>query len=260
MLALALQDLKDSIASWRLWTLLGWLEVRQRYARSRVGPFWLTISMGVMIASIGLVYGTLFGQKMSDYLPFLAVSLVMWNVFAQTVQEASLAYVSSSTYIRQAATPKIIYIFQVVWRNLVVLAHNFAIVIGLLVIFGVKDWAVLPLFVPAMLLYMLNAVWIAMVAALVSARFRDLPQIIAAIIQIAFYITPIIYRPNALSRYSFIVEWNPLAYLIDLVRAPLTGTAPTSMTWLVAGGLAAVGWPFALTVTGRYLKRIPYWI
>ena len=77
-------DLKASLASWRLWTLLGWLEVRQRYARSRVGPFWLTISMGVMIASIGIVYGTLFGQKMTEYLPFLAISLVMWTFFAQT--------------------------------------------------------------------------------------------------------------------------------------------------------------------------------
>ncbi|MBF5012909.1 ABC transporter permease [Burkholderia pseudomultivorans] len=260
MLNLALTDLKQSIESWRLWTLLGWLEIRQRYARSRVGPFWLTISMGVMIASIGIVYGTLFGQKMSEYLPFLAVSLVVWNVFAQTIQEGSLAYINSSAYIRQASTPKLIYVFQVMWRNLIVLSHNFVIVVVLFAIFGVKNWEVVPLFIPAMLVYLANALWISMLAGLLSARFRDLPQIIAALVQVAFYVTPVIYKPSALSRFTFIVEFNPLAYLIELVRTPLIGEAPTLMMWGVTIGMALVGLPFALLLTGRYLKRIPYWV
>ncbi|WP_233880360.1 ABC transporter permease [Paraburkholderia flagellata] len=260
MLTLSLTDLKQSLASWRLWTLLGWLEIRQRYARSRIGPFWLTISMGVLIASLGVVYGTLFGQPMHDYLPFLAASLVLWGLFSQTINEGSLAYINSASYIRQMSTPKLIYMLQVVWRNLIVTAHNFVIIIGLLLIFGVKDWEILPLFIPAVLIFILNALWISMVAGLLSARFRDLPQIISALLQVAFYITPIIFRPNALNRFSFIVEWNPLAYLIDVVRGPLIGQMPSALTWGITIGMAVIGWPIALLLTGRYLKRIPYWI
>jgi len=260
MLNLVCSDLKQSVASWRLWTLLGWLEVRQRYARSRVGPFWLTISMGVMIASIGVVYGTLLGQKMSDYLPFLSISLVMWGVLSQIVNEGSVAYINSAHYIRQASTPKLIYMLQVVWRNLVILAHNFLIVLLLLALYGVKNWMALPLFLPALLLFLLNALWIAMVAGLLSARFRDLPQIVGALMQIAFYITPIIYHPSALRRFSFIIDFNPLAYLIDLVRAPLIGEFPSVLTWTVTIAMAVVGWIVALLLTGRYLKRIPYWV
>ncbi|HDR9071794.1 ABC transporter permease [Burkholderia vietnamiensis] len=260
MLNFSLVDLKNSIASWRLWTLLGWLEIRQRYARSRLGPFWLTISMGVMIASLGVVYGTLFGQKMSDYLPFLASSLVLWGLFSQTVQDGSMAYISSASYIRQMATPKLIYILQVVWRNLIVMSHNFLIIVVLFFIFGVKDWVVLPLFFVGLIVYLLNAMWVAMVVALLSARFRDLPQIISAMLQVAFYVTPIIFRPNALNRFSFIVEWNPLSYLINIVREPLIGQVPDALTWGVTVGMAVIGWPIALILTGRYLKRIPYWV
>ena len=260
MLTLSLADLKQSIASWRLWTLLGWLEIRQRYARSSVGPFWLTISMGVMITSLGVVYGTLFGQKMNEYLPFLASSIVLWGLFSQTIQEGSIAYISSGAYIRQVPTPKLIYILQVVWRNLIVLAHNFVIVIGLLMIFGVKSWETLPMFIPGLLLYVLNAMWIALLTSLLSARFRDLPQIIGALLQVAFYVTPIIFRPDALNRFSFIVEWNPLAYLIDVVRGPLIGQMPSALTWGVTIGMAVIGWPIALLMTGRYLKRLPYWV
>lgn len=260
MLTLAFADLKQSLASWRLWTLLGWLEIRQRYARSQLGPFWLTISMGVMVASLGVVYGTLFGQSMKEYLPFLAGSIVLWGLFSQTILEGSVAYINSAHYIRQMATPKLIYLLQVVWRNLIVMAHNFVIIIALLLIFGVKDWETLPLFIPALVIYVLNAMWMAMVAGLLSARFRDLPQIVSALVQVAFYVTPIIYRPNALNRFSFIVEWNPLAYLIDVVRAPLIGQIPSALTWGVTIGMAAIGWPIALLLTGRYLKRIPYWV
>ncbi|MEK6423141.1 MAG: ABC transporter permease [Burkholderia gladioli] len=260
MLTLALTDLRQSLVSWRIWTLLGWLEIRQRYARSTVGPFWLTISMGVMIASLGVVYGTLFGQNIREYLPFLAASLVMWSLLSQTITEGSVAYINGGSYIRQMATPKLIFILQVQWRNLIVMMHNAVIIVALLAIFGVHNWLVLPLFIPGLLLYVANMMWISMVAGLLSARFRDLPQIISALLQVAFYVTPIIFRPAALNRFQFIVEWNPLAYMIEVVRGPLIGQAPSALTWIVVASMAVVGWTLALLLTGRFVKRIPYWI
>jgi lipopolysaccharide transport system permease protein len=260
MITTAINDLRESIASWRLWTLLGWLEIRQRYARSRFGPFWLTISMAVMIGSIGVVYGTLFGQKLRDYLPFISISLVMWGLFSQTVSEGATAYINSANYIRQAATPKLIYILQVVWRNLVILCHNFIIVICLLAVFGMKDWWTLPLFIPGLVLFVLNATWVAMITGLLAARFRDLPQIVNALLQVAFYITPIVYRPNSLTRFSWVVHFNPLSYLLNIVRQPLIGEVPTPTTWGICLCMAVVGWAAALLFTGRYIKRIAYWV
>ncbi|MDE2153978.1 MAG: ABC transporter permease, partial [Betaproteobacteria bacterium] len=63
-MGIAINDLFASLRSWRLWTLLGWLEIRQRYARSKLGPFWLTISMGVLVGTLGLIYGTLLGKPL----------------------------------------------------------------------------------------------------------------------------------------------------------------------------------------------------
>ncbi|CAD1795765.1 ABC transporter permease [Xanthomonas euroxanthea] len=256
----AISDLRRSLLSWRLWTLLGWLEIRQRYARSRVGPFWLTISMGVIIASIGMVYGTLFGQKLSEYLPYLAISLVMWGMFTSTVQEGSNAFIANASYIRQVATPKFIYILQVPWRNLLILAHNIVIVVLLLAIFGVKRWDTILLVIPGILLLVLNATWMATLSGILSARFRDFPQIVAAVMQVAFYVTPIMYKPEALTKYSFIVNLNPMAYLLNAVRQPLLGEVPSARTWTVAIVMAIAGWLVALVMINRYHKRISYWV
>lgn len=260
-LILAFSDLLDSLRNWRLWTLLGWLEIRQRYARSKIGPFWLTISMGVLVGALGVVYGSLFGQNIADYLPMVAIGLVAWNLFSSLVNEGSMAYINSASYIRQVNTPKLIYVLQVAWRNLVIFAHNFVIVLLVLAVFGVKSWLTLPLFIPGLALFVLNGVWIGMVAGLLSARFRDFPQIIAALLQVAFYVTPILFHGAMLSeKHRWIVTFNPLAYLIDVVRQPLVGVAPPASTWIITGVMALLGWLCALWLTGRYHKRIPYWV
>jgi lipopolysaccharide transport system permease protein len=256
----AIDDAWASLRAWRLWSLLGWLEVQQRYARSALGPFWLTISMAVMIGSIGAVYGSLFGVNLKEYLPFLSIGIVLWTCFSQIISEGSQVYINSSAYILNAVTPRLVFVFQTVWRNAIIFAHNFVIIIVLMAVFGTKDWSVVPLFPLALIIYLLNATWIAMITGLLSARFRDMPQIISSLLQVAFYVTPILYRPNSLNRFSWVVTFNPVAYLLDLVRQPLIGQIPNAQTWGLCIGMAVVGWLLALWLTGRYGKRIPLWV
>lgn len=256
-----LADLRASLRVWPLWSLLGWLDIRHRYARSVLGPFWLTISTGVLVATLGVVYGSLFGQELADYLPMVAIGLVLWNMFSAVVNEGSMAYINSASFIRQAQAPRLVWLLQMAWRNVVVFGHNVVIIAVVLALYGVRDWATLPWFVPGFLLYLLNAMWVAVAAGLLSARFRDLPQIVAAVVQVAFYVTPILFHGSMLSaRARWIVTFNPLAYLMDLARSPLLGQVPSPSSWAVGVGCAALGWSLALWLTGRYHARIPYWV
>lgn len=249
------------MCAWRLWSLLGWLDIRQRYARSKLGPFWITISMGVFVGTLATVYGALFGQRLSDYLPTIAVGIVMWGLFSGIVSEGATSYISTANYMRQINTPRLIYILQAAWRNMVIFAHNFIIVLAVLLLFGVKDWRAVLLFLPGLAIFVLNAIWMAALIGLLAARFRDLPQIVSALLQIGFYVTPILFSGKMLTaQHQWIVEWNPLAYLIDIVREPLLGKIPPMFTWELSIAMMLLGWILALTVTGRYHKRIPFWV
>jgi lipopolysaccharide transport system permease protein len=259
-LGTATADLNASLKSWRLWSLLGWIEIRQRYARSKLGPFWLTISMGVVIGAIGAIFGTLFGQDNATYLPFLSIGMVAWALMSTIITEGCNAYISSAQYIRQVNTPRLIYMLQAMWRNTVIFLHNALIIVVVLAIYGVKDWATVPLFIPGLIILLLNAVWMAVVVGLFSARFRDLPQIITAFMQVMYFITPIMWIPGTLKKHRWLLSANPFAYVIDLVRSPLLGSVPALSSWMIGLGMAVVGWVFALALTGRYHKRIPYWL
>ena len=259
-LRIATQDMGSSLRSWRLWSLLGWTEIRQRYARSKLGPFWLTISMGTVIGAIGLVFGALLGQDMKTYLPMLSIGMVAWTLLSTIVIDGCNAYINSVQYIRQVNTPRLIYMLQNLWRNFIIFLHNFIIVLIVFSIFGVKNWSTIPMFIPGLAVLILNALWMAVIAGLLSARFRDLPQIVMSFMTMMFYVTPIMFASNALTKHAWIVDLNPFAYLIEIVRAPLMGSLPSARVWAVSLSMTIAGWLLALILTGRYHKRIPYWL
>jgi lipopolysaccharide transport system permease protein len=246
--------------SWRLWTLLGWLDIRQRYARSAIGPFWITLSMGVMVGSIGLVYGTLFGQPMRGYLPPIGIGFVIWALISGVINDSCGAYINNANFIRQSDAGLWVYIFQVMWRQLIMLAHNFLIVVALVAAFGIDHPERLAFFLPGLALLMLNLGWIAQIAATASARYRDVPQLVASVVQVLFYITPIMWKPDMLLRHLWIIDYNPFAAFVDLVRSPLLGEAPQMSSWITCACLALVGWALALFVSARTSNDIAYWV
>jgi lipopolysaccharide transport system permease protein len=102
--------------------------------------------------------------------------------------------------------------------------------------------------------------WIALVAAVVSARYRDVPVLIQNIINVLFWFTPLMYYPEQLGRKRFLADYNPFTHMIALVREPLLGGAPTLNDWLVVGTLAILGWAGTFLFFARYRARIVYWL
>jgi hypothetical protein len=151
-LAKAINDLRDGLNAWELWGTLGWHGLRQRYRRSTFGPLWLTLSMGIMAGAIGVLYAEIFGQPIHDYLPFLAVGLIVWGFISTSIIDPCYVFILSEGVIRQVRAPLSIHIYRVVWRNLIVLAHNMVIYVIILVVFGIWPGAPILLFIPSLLL------------------------------------------------------------------------------------------------------------
>src|SRR5215470_14628323 len=95
LFTLGIADLLSGIDNWRLSHLMGLGEIRRRYARSRIGQFWLTISTGIMIATLGLVWSTLWKMPIADLMPFIAISLIVWTLVSGTLGEATTAFAST---------------------------------------------------------------------------------------------------------------------------------------------------------------------
>jgi len=252
-------DLGDGLRRWELWGTLGWHDIRQRYRRSTLGPFWITISMGVMVGSLGFVYAGLFGHSLADYLPHLALGLIVWGFISNPILDGCNIFVGSEGVIRQLRAPLSVHVFRMTWRNLIFLAHNMVIYLVIVVAFRLWPGAAALLAIPGLFILCLNAVWTGILLGLLSARFRDIPYMIASVIQLLFLVTPILWRGDQISN-RLIVELNPFYHLIELVRAPLLGHVPPLETWAAALGITVLGWLVTLVFFVRFRERIAYWV
>ncbi len=256
----AIDDVNGGITRWQLWFTLGWHDIQQRYRRSVVGPFWLTISMGAMVAGLAYLYVGFFGLPLDRYLPFVATGMIVFNMISSVVTEGSVVFISSSRTILQTKVPLSIYVYQMLWRNLLILAHNMCIYLILLPFFEFDlGWPTL-LAIPGLLLVLIAGFWVGIIIGTLSARFRDVPPIIASIMQVAFFLTPVFWTPAALKGREVFLDWNPFYYLLEIVRMPLLGQVPSAMMWIVVIGMNVASGAIALVFFARYRARIAYWV
>lgn len=262
LVASAWADIRRALTNHHQITTLGWQDVATRYRRSVIGAFWLTINKAVLIAAIGLVFGTLFGQPMEKFLPHLAVGLVFWGFITASIDAGCAAFINKKGIILQVNLPLYSHLMRDLWNETVILGHNIVIIPILMLIFKIGVGPVILLILPGFALLLLNLVWMNLVLAVVCTRYRDVTQIVQNVMQVMFYLTPIIWSADLMpDRVSpLVLQVNPFYHLLELVRAPIEGKVPDAISWIYAGTMAFVGWAAALPFYGFFRKRIAYWL
>jgi lipopolysaccharide transport system permease protein len=257
---MALRDLAKAVRLWRLCTTLALLDIRLRYRGSMLGPFWLTLSTAVMVGAMGVIYGTLFRLDLREYLPFLAVSQVLWSFLASTTQESCFVFTVAEGMIRSVRMPFSLYSARIVLRNLIVLGHNLAVIVGVDLVLWTLPGREALLALPAMALWLLDALALATLLGGLCARFRDIPPIVGSLMQMAFFVTPVIWKPELVGAKQWMLPFNPFFSLLEIVRGPLLGEVPGAVVYVSAllwsGVLCGIAWLLFARVRGR----IAFWV
>lgn len=259
----AFADLLQMLRLWRLVWTLSILDIRLRYRGSILGPFWLTISTGVMVAALGFLYAGLLHTDIKTYLPFLSLSLILWNFLSALTNEGCVCFTQSEGMIRASRMPLSLHAARVVIRNFLVFAHNIVVIVIVFAAMRKAPGAQSYLILPAFALWFLDGFAVCLLLGAFCARFRDVPPIIGSILQIAFFITPILWSPAILEHRgigAILIQWNPFYALLEIVRGPLDGTPVQLAIWGSALGYSA----FLIVLSGVMFAlarpRIAYWV
>lgn len=256
----AIVDVVDTIHKWPMWTGLGFQEIKMRYRRTALGPFWMTLNMGLTVVMIGVVFGKLFNSDLSAYMPYVVTGVVMWTAILAIMNEGSNCYISFTGYIKQTKQPYTLYMMVVLWRNFLGFLHNFIIIPAILLFFWVTpSWTVLLLPFNLLLVFMALLPY-AMLAAIISARYRDVPQLVTNVMSALFFVSPIIWKVELLGTRAPLAYLNPITHLLEIVRAPLLGQSPLWFVYPSVALMAVVGWLVTIVVFARFRARIPYWV
>lgn len=256
-----LADLREGVGNWRIWHLTGTGELRRRYARSRIGQFWLSLSTGLSVIILGFVWSVLWNVAPSSLLPHLTVSILIWQFMSSVISEAAEVFSSNRHLLLSQRLACSTLVLAMVYKNLIVLAHNAIIIVAVFLIFQQPiSWQIL-LVIPAVALMAFTSVWLGYVIGIICARFRDVAHALQSVLQLGFYVTPVIWKPEFLTeQYRWLLAFNPFASFITVIRNAIIGGPFPAFEWALVLAIALGGFVLALPLIGKYHRRLIYWI
>jgi ABC-type polysaccharide/polyol phosphate export permease len=260
----AWEDLAGGLRKYDVWGRLGWLEIKRRYRRTMIGPFWTCLSLLIFVIVIGSVGSGLLSKQTAEYLPFLVAGMIVWVTLQNTLIESANVFVSGTGIIRQMNFEYSILVYALVWRNFIVFAHNLLVYFLIFLVFAPEKLGFANLLaIPGLVVLAINCAWLSLLLGMASLRFRDLQQLIMSVVQVSMFVTPLFWPPDGLAglRRIFFVGLNPLYHLLTIVRDPLLGGKLPPVNSIIAVTLiTVVGWALTFALFAKFRKRVAYWL
>lgn len=257
------EGLDDLAAAWRrrqLAAYFAWTETLARYRRSTLGPLWLVLGTVIGVVGLGYVWSILLDASASDYVPALTVGLVVWQLVSGSINESAGWFVRNAGSVTNIKLPSFLISLQLLARQAINFGHNLIVVAAVLLIYPDSLSWLLLLAIPGLLLVLVNLFAIVQIVGILGARFRDIEPAVAAFMPILFFLSPVIYQSRQLGPAAAVMEFNPIAHYIRIIRDPILGEMPTLENYVVVAGLTLVTVLAALWVTGKKGHRLPYWV
>lgn len=259
-LVVVFHDLNTGLNSFKIWWMLAWQDIKKRYRRSTLGPFWITLSTIIMVGLMGPIYSLLFNINFQDYLSYLAISFIIWNFISLTINESCHAFIESEEFIKQLNLPLSIYLIKIIVRNILIFLHNFTIIVFIWVFFSFPGIESIIIFLFCFLLLIFNLFNLGLILAILCTRYRDIPLIVNNLIFACFFLTPILWKKEMLGERAFFADYNPIFIVIESVRSPLMGESPTFNIISLNLIFSIVFFFLSILIFTKYRSRISYWI
>lgn len=257
----SLKDIAESIARWRVWVLMGTADIRARYARAVFGQMWQTLSLLMMMGGMAVVYSNILKIEWRDYIAYLCCAYVAWSFISGMFVDSTGTFLQSEAYLKNYESPIFMFPMKAVLRGLVVLGHN--LVATLIILFAVGkgiNFSIL-LFLPALVVYSIIGANIGVIFGYLGARYRDAVPLVTNLMQIVFFVTPVMWPPEKASGgFRAVLPYNPFEQMLAIGRDPLRGIVPSLLSWEVSCVIALGTFIVALLCVGMIRRKVVYWL
>lgn len=261
-LRVAINEIISTLIRVPQWGTLAWNDVKLRYRRTSLGPLWITLGLGATVFSVGILYGALFGNDLSKYLPYFAAGLIAWTVIGSSLGEGCMAFLGAAAIIRAIPVAPAVHVLRLMARQIIMLCHNLLLMIILWIMFPWSlSWANL-LVLPGIAINSIALFGAVLALSILGARFRDIQLLVTTFLQLAFLITPVMWDAHSLKGDAlvYVANFNPFFHLIEIVRRPMLGELAAPMSWGYAGLTAALALLAGGFFYARYRHRVAFWI
>ena len=254
-------DFKEGISLYRIWNRWAWLETISSYRRSKLGSFWLTINLFVMVFGMGGVFSILWNVPIKEYLPYVAISILLWSIISTMINEGCTIFMSVSGQILNRNNPLSLYVFKFIWKQVINTLHIIIVPFCVFLVFGKSFNGYIFISLFGFFIIYIAGFFAAILLGMFSLRYRDAPMIVANIMQICFFLTPIFWDASQLTgRKTIIADLNIFYHFLEVARAPFFGNPATFTNYAVCFTTIFILFNMTLIVWRLHRNKIPFYI
>ncbi len=239
MSATAFQDLMGSMARLPLAMTLAVEDIGGKYRRTILGPLWIAIGQAATIAAFAVLFSGLFHIPPTEYAPFLAAGFPAWALISSFMVDMPNAFIQSKGYLEAFDLPWLMQIWRRTFGYLIIFVHQVFTLFIVMAILDIPPTYEMFYAIPGLIIVMFAGTGAGVFLAVVGARYRDLPHAMSILAGFLFLFSPVIWRPDQLLQNRWALDFNPMYYLLQMVREPLLGRGPEPEVW-VGGIIAAI--------------------
>lgn len=238
---------------------LAWIEIKLKYNRSILGPFWIVMSSMILIGGLSFVFNALWGLDIKKVIPWISIGIIIWSFIATIVDEGTQMFVND-IFNNLSIKPSKWCLINV-FKNFIILAHNFIIIIGVLYFCEVElTLNILWVFYGLVVLF-INSFCFSILLGFLCTRFRDFILIIRNLMFLIFLITPVFWMPDLLkTNRAILADWNIFFQFIQTIRDPLIGNLPNKFNLLYTSSFTLFFLYLTFFIYRKYEKKINLWI
>ncbi len=209
------------------------------------------------------VFSVIFKQSLADNLPYIMGGIMTYNMIASVLTEGPEIYLSNAGIISNHAYPFTYYNFEWSFKQLLLFFHNVVVFEIIQTILLASAHKAIPIphwsIVIGLAVVVFNIFCWGGLVCLVAARYRDLRFLLPYMSQLLMFLTPVTYQVS-LVKGSLLLTLNPIYPFVQMVRAPLMGSAMPLDLWPMALAVSVVGFLLWFTFFSIFRKRIAFWV
>ena len=194
-------------------------DLKTKYSSSVLGFAWSMLNPLMMMIVLYAVFNNVFKSNQDNYVFYLLIGMTTWRFFANSTATAMGSIVIKANLVTKISIPREILTLSVVLSSLISSILEFMVLIVLLIIFGVVISSKILIFPLLYVLYLPIVYGMSLILASLYVYFRDLNHIWDVLMQMGFFLSPIVYPMSTIpEEYKFYYMLNPITRIIEMYR------------------------------------------
>ena len=236
-------------------------ELKIRYKRSFLGFLWALLNPLLQMVVLAVVFSTIMRIPIPHFAVFLISALIPWTFFSQSLVYGADSIVGNSDLIKKIRIPQTTFVMAGLTSNLINFGLSMITLFVLVLALGTPiylTWLYLP--VPILSLTLLT-LGISFFVAALNVYYRDVAHILTILLQLWFYVTPILYPIAMFGKYEWLFKLNPVYFALgDFRVAVYEGKLPSANSMIAAFICGVVALVIGYAVFRKNQDQFVYYI